>query len=82
MELMGRELTGTRSGHRSKRPPGIREASVATPTGTQAVDRAARLVTEVVRASDWVTFTELAARPPGWPRARRRACWTRWSVAG
>ncbi len=61
MELMGRELTGTRSGHRSKRPPGIREASVATPTGTQAVDRAARLVTEVVHAPDSVTFTELAA---------------------
>ena len=34
---------------------------MATPTGTQAVDRAARLVTEVVRASDSVTFTELAA---------------------
>jgi IclR family acetate operon transcriptional repressor len=89
MELMGGELTGRRSGHRSKRPPGIREASVATPTGTQAagrpagtqvagratgtrpadqaptgtqaVDRAARLVTEVVHAPDSVTFTELAA---------------------
>ena len=34
---------------------------MATPTGTQAVDRAARLVTEVVHASDSVTFTELAA---------------------
>ncbi len=61
MELMGRELTGRRSGHRGKRPPGIREASVATPTGTQAVDRAVRLVTEVVHAPDSVTFTELAA---------------------
>jgi DNA-binding IclR family transcriptional regulator len=29
-------------------------------TGTQAVDRAARLLTEVVHASDSVTFTELA----------------------
>ena len=33
----------------------------ATPTGTQAVDRAARLVTEVVHSPDSVTFTELAA---------------------
>jgi IclR family transcriptional regulator, acetate operon repressor len=31
------------------------------PTGTQAVERAARLVTEVVAAPDSVTFTELAA---------------------
>jgi IclR family transcriptional regulator, acetate operon repressor len=37
------------------------EGVVATPTGTQAVDRAARLVTEVVHAADAVTFTELAA---------------------
>ena len=34
---------------------------MATPTGTQAVDRAVRLVTEVVHAPDSVTFTELAA---------------------
>ena len=34
---------------------------MATPTGTQAVDRAVRLVTEVVHAADSVTFTELAA---------------------
>jgi DNA-binding IclR family transcriptional regulator len=96
MELMGpklasMELMGRRGGQRGKRPPGIREASVATPagtqvpgraavstrapgrgapspaaperppTGTQAVDRAARLVTEVVHAPDSVTFTELAA---------------------
>ncbi|MCW2909796.1 MAG: IclR family transcriptional regulator, partial [Actinomycetia bacterium] len=88
MELMGSDLTsmelmGGRSGQRGKRPPGMREASVATPagtqaadrapagtpvsrpdrppTGTQAVDRAARLVTEVVHAPDSVTFTELAA---------------------
>ena len=33
---------------------------MATPTGTQAVDRAVRLVTEVVHAADSVTFTELA----------------------
>ncbi len=33
---------------------------MATPTGTQAVDRAVRLVTEVVHAPDSVTFTELA----------------------
>jgi DNA-binding IclR family transcriptional regulator len=34
---------------------------VSSPTGTQAVDRAARLVTEVVHAPGSVTFTELAA---------------------
>ncbi|HUY47524.1 MAG TPA: IclR family transcriptional regulator [Streptosporangiaceae bacterium] len=34
---------------------------MANPTGTQAVDRAARLVTEVVHSADSVTFTELAA---------------------
>src|SRR6201996_9444368 len=45
----------------SRQPPGTREAAVATPTGTQAVDRAVRLVTEVVHAADSVTFTELAA---------------------
>ena len=99
MELMGpklasMELMGRRGGQRGKRPPGIREASVATPagpqapgraarrpagatagpgshrdagagpgapTGTQAVDRAVRLVSEVVHAPDSVTFTELAA---------------------
>ena len=44
----------------SRQPPGTREAAVATPTGTQAVDRAVRLVTEVVHAPDSVTFTELA----------------------
>jgi len=37
------------------------EGKVATPTGTQAVDRAARLVTEVVHAPGSVTFTDLAA---------------------
>jgi IclR family transcriptional regulator, acetate operon repressor len=35
--------------------------STASPTGTQAVDRAARLVSEVVAAPESVTFTELAA---------------------
>jgi IclR family transcriptional regulator, acetate operon repressor len=39
----------------------VQEGSVASPTGTQAVDRAARLVTEVVHSADSVTFTELAA---------------------
>jgi len=38
-----------------------RAGVTASPTGTQAVDRAARLVTEVVHAPDSVTFTELAA---------------------
>jgi methylmalonyl-CoA mutase cobalamin-binding domain/chain len=47
MELMGVRRTGM--------------GMTATPTGTQAVDRAARLVTEVVHAADSVTFTELAA---------------------
>jgi DNA-binding IclR family transcriptional regulator len=36
------------------------EDAVTSPTGTQAVDRAARLLTEVVHAPDSVTFTELA----------------------
>ncbi len=35
--------------------------TTASPTGTQAVDRAARLVSEVVAAPESVTFTELAA---------------------
>jgi DNA-binding IclR family transcriptional regulator len=35
--------------------------TTANPTGTQAVERAARLVSEVVAAPDSVTFTELAA---------------------
>jgi DNA-binding IclR family transcriptional regulator len=34
---------------------------VTSPTGTQAIDRAARLLTEVVHAPASVTFTELAA---------------------
>jgi IclR family transcriptional regulator, acetate operon repressor len=34
---------------------------VGSPTGTQAVDRAARLLTEVVHSPGSVTFTELAA---------------------
>jgi IclR family transcriptional regulator, acetate operon repressor len=38
-----------------------RAGSVASPSGTQAVDRAARLLTEVVHAPVPVTFTELAA---------------------
>jgi DNA-binding IclR family transcriptional regulator len=60
-DLTSMEAMGRRSEQRGKRSPGMREASVATPTGTQAVDRAARLVTEVVHAPDSVTFTELAA---------------------
>ena len=35
--------------------------SLSSPNGTQAVDRAARLLTEVVHAPGSVTFTELAA---------------------
>ena len=34
---------------------------VTSPSGTQAVDRAARLLTEVVHSPGSVTFTELAA---------------------
>ena len=46
MELMGSDLTsmefmGRHSGQRGKRPPGIREASVAIPAGTQTPGRAA-----------------------------------------
>ncbi len=33
---------------------------MTTPTGTQAVDRAARLLTEIVEAADAVTFSELS----------------------
>ena len=33
---------------------------MSNPNGTQAVDRAARLLSEVVHAADPVTFTELA----------------------
>ena len=55
MELMGvRRTAADRTGEGTV-------ATLATPTGTQAVDRAARLVTEVVHAADSVTFTELAA---------------------
>jgi DNA-binding IclR family transcriptional regulator len=57
---MDSDLMGVQA-ERSRQPPGTREAAVATPTGTQAVDRAVRLVTEVVHAADSVTFTELAA---------------------
>jgi DNA-binding IclR family transcriptional regulator len=56
---MDSDLMGVQA-ERSRQPPGTREAAVATPTGTQAVDRAVRLVTEVVHAADSVTFTELA----------------------
>jgi IclR family acetate operon transcriptional repressor len=38
-----------------------RQAKVTSPSGAQAVDRAARLLTEVVHSPDPVTFTELAA---------------------
>ena len=34
---------------------------MTSPTGTQAVDRAARLLTEIVHSTDAVTFSELAA---------------------
>src|ERR1700745_2087751 len=39
---------------------GGREVPMSNPNGTQAVDRAARLLSEVVHAPDPVTFTELA----------------------
>jgi IclR family acetate operon transcriptional repressor len=38
-----------------------RQAAVTSPTGTQAVDRAAQLLREVVHCPDPVTFTELTA---------------------
>ena len=56
MELMGCDLMRSRTTAVARR-----RQQLATPTGTQAVDRAARLVTEVVHAPDSVTFTELAA---------------------
>ncbi len=55
MEFMGR-----RSGQRGKRPPGIREASVATPAGTQAPGRAA-------------VSTRAPGRAAGGPAAPERA---------
>ena len=62
MELMGVPRTGAgTTGAGSTGTGRTGEGMVATPTGTQAVDRAARLVTEVVHAADSVTFTELAA---------------------
>jgi IclR family acetate operon transcriptional repressor len=39
----------------------VKRGAVTSPTGTQAVDRAARLLTEVVHSPGSVTFTELAA---------------------
>src|ERR1700745_4152061 len=39
---------------------GGREVPMSNPNGTQAVDRAARLLSEVVHAPGPVTFTELA----------------------
>ncbi len=51
------ELRGPTSASSQRR---FRRA-VTSPTGTQAVDRAARLLTEVVHAPGSVTFTELAA---------------------
>src|ERR1700719_1083359 len=44
----------------AQQPPTGRRV-VSSPNGTQAVDRAARLLTEVVHAPGSVTFTELAA---------------------
>ncbi len=54
-QAAGQAPAGPRPAHAGPRP------ADQAPTGTQAVDRAARLVTEVVRAPDSVTFTELAA---------------------
>ena len=50
--------------------------------GTQAVDRAAALLTYVVEADHPVTFAELPARPPGWPGPPPRACSPRWRTTG
>ncbi|MGP7998022.1 MAG: IclR family transcriptional regulator [Streptosporangiaceae bacterium] len=63
MELRAADRAGASSdaGKDRNRDRYRRATVVATPTGTQAVDRAARLVTEVVHAADSVTFTELAA---------------------
>lgn len=61
MELMGTASTDSGRTHASTQRHDGRPSVTAAPTGTQAVDRAARLVTEVVHAPDAVTFTELAA---------------------
>ncbi len=66
MEL--RENTAEQSREAPRSSPGKHrgavqgnEAAVTSPTGTQAVDRAAQLLREVVRCGDPVTFTELTA---------------------
>jgi IclR family transcriptional regulator, acetate operon repressor len=53
------ELAPRARGTRELATAGRRD--VSSPNGTQAVDRAARLLTEVVHAPGSVTFTELAA---------------------
>jgi IclR family transcriptional regulator, acetate operon repressor len=45
----------------SSQTPGSETAAVTSPTGTQAVDRAAQLLIEVARHRDPVSFTELIA---------------------
>src|ERR1700729_4108354 len=62
MEFMGR-----RSGQRGKRPPGIREASVATPAGTQAPGRAAVGARAPGRAAAGPPAPGRAAAGPGAP---------------
>src|SRR5215831_9458595 len=58
------ELSGARSATTATETGGGRAQAgsiVTSPSGTQAVDRAARLLTEVVHSPGSVTFTELAA---------------------
>ena len=51
------------------------------PTGTQAVDRAAALLIQVVAARP-ADVHRADRRPPGWPGAPRRGCSRRWSATG
>src|SRR5499427_10974249 len=58
------ELSSARAATTATRADGGKAqagSTVTSPSGTQAVDRAARLLTEVVHSPGSVTFTELAA---------------------
>src|SRR5271156_2243338 len=56
-------IPGTEAGNVSREPNISRDGNwgMSNQNGTQAVDRAARLLTEVVHSSDPMTFTGLSA---------------------
>jgi len=61
---MGPMSTSTETARHGVPPgrPAVATPGAARPTGTQAVDRAARLLTEIVDSSEALSFTDLAAR--------------------